>query len=37
MNTCDDDFIDDFEVENQTFHDFSNEEELLSDNESEND
>ena len=40
MNTCDDDFIyDDFEVENETFHDlfFSNEEELSSDNESKND
>ena len=37
MNTCDDDFIDDFEVENETFHDFSNEEEPSSDNESEND
>ena len=38
MNNYDDDFIyDDFEVENETFHDYSNEEELSSDNESEND
>ena len=38
VNRCDDDFIfDDFEVENETLHDYSNEQELSSDNESEND
>ena len=38
MNDCDNDFIyDDFEVENKTLHDYFNEEELSSDNESEND
>ena len=38
MNDCDDDFIyEDFEVENETLHDYSNEEELSSDSEREND
>ena len=38
MNDCDDDFIyDDFEVEIEILHDYSNDEELSSDNESEND
>ena len=38
MNDCDDNFIcDDFEVENEALHDYSNEEELSSDNESVND
>ena len=38
MNDCDGDFIcDDFEVENETLHDYSNEEELSNDNESVND